>query len=324
MTAALALLAVAPSWTLAVGGDVMLNQVRPSAQTFAGAAGLFQSADVAYANLEIPLTRSGKATPRKSAVARAARTQFVLRADPGHAKWLDEAGFDVFSLGNNHAMDYGAEGLNETTALLDKAGIVWTGAGRSRTQAERVAVVKAKGLRIGFLSFLGFLGDGALDACWPATDKAPGIAVLRFGGAVDSRARARLKAHVEAARKACDVLVVAMHWGDEKATRPKDYQVRLGRAWIDAGADLVVGAHPHVLQGKELYQGKPILYSAGNLVSPRPGSTAVYRLRFEGRTLRGWEARPARISGGRVTVLSGAAAAAEKRRIAGLDRLVVR
>jgi poly-gamma-glutamate capsule biosynthesis protein CapA/YwtB (metallophosphatase superfamily) len=324
MTAALALLAAAPSWTLAVGGDVMLNSVTPSAKTFGGVAGLFRSADVAYANLEIPLTRSGKATPRKSAAARAARTQFVLRADPGHARWLDDAGFDALSLGNNHAMDYGPAGLAETTGLLDKLGVVWFGAGRDRAQAERVAVVKAKGLRIGFVSFLGFMGDGALNACWPAADRAPGIAVLRFGGTVDARARARLKAHVEAARKSCDVLVVAMHWGDEKATRPKDYQVRLGRAWIDAGADLVVGAHPHVLQGKELYRGKPILYSAGNLVSPRPGSTAVYRLRFEGRTLKGWEARPARISGGRVSLLTGGAVSAEKRRIAALDRLVAR
>jgi hypothetical protein len=111
MTAALALLAAAPSWTLAVGGDVMLNSVTPSAKTFGGVAGLFRSADVAYANLEIPLTRSGKATPRKSAAARAARTQFVLRADPGHARWLDDAGFDALSLGNNHAMDYGPAGL---------------------------------------------------------------------------------------------------------------------------------------------------------------------------------------------------------------------
>jgi poly-gamma-glutamate synthesis protein (capsule biosynthesis protein) len=91
---------------------------------------------------------------------------------------------------------------------------------------------------------------------------------------------------------------------------------------VDGGADAVIGAHPHVLQGKEVYRGRPILYSAGNLVSPRPGATAVYLLRFEGKALKGISIVPVGISGGVARLIQGKTQVSRVRAIEGLDSLI--
>ncbi|HRJ26830.1 MAG TPA: CapA family protein [Fimbriimonadaceae bacterium] len=300
--APLIVLASGSSWTLVVGGDIMLNGVAPSRQPFRDVAQIFRKADVAYANLEIPLTTAITRTPHKSAAAIAARDQFVLKADPGHAAGLSQAGFDLLSLANNHAMDYGVAGLKQMRGLLSRQGIKHNGAGGNLADAEKPAVYTASnGMRVALVSFLAFRGWPGLKACWPATETGPGIAVLRFNGEVNAAARTRISQVVAGARALADLVLVAPHWGLEKQTVPTSYQVALGRAWIDAGADVVVGAHPHVLQGAELYQDRPIFYSMGNLVSPRGGTTGLVRLTFEKRAFRKAEFIPARIQSGRVT-----------------------
>ena len=90
-------------------------------------------------------------------------------------------------------------------------------------------------------------------------------------GTLDGKATERIGELVASGTKGGAFLAVALHWGNEKETLPTPYQVALGRAFVDAGADLVLGHHPHVLQGAEIYRGKPIFHSLGNLVSPRPG-----------------------------------------------------
>lgn len=297
----LALIAAAP-WTLVVGGDVMLNGIKPSADVFKGIAPLVRGADLAYANLEIPLTQVGSRTSRKSAAEIAARHQFVLRADPGHTRYLAAAGFDTMSLGNNHALDYGPAGLADFVNRLDDEKIAWFGAGRNWREARRLQVHEVGGVRIGFLSFLSFNSPNAMRKCTPATGKSAGVATLTITGVPDKTAIPRIKAIVEAAKRDCDLLAVALHWGIEKQTQPAPNQVRLGRMFIDQGADLVIGAHPHVLQPAELYKGKPILYSLGNLISPRGGETALYSLRYEGTELKAADFFPAKIAGGKVTL----------------------
>lgn len=293
---------VSTSWTLVLGGDVMLNGIKPSADVFKGIAPVVKSADLAYANLEIPLTNVGSRTSRKSAEEIAARHQFVLRADPGHAKHFAAAGFDTVSLGNNHALDYGPAGLADFIRRLDKERITWFGAGRNWREARRLQVHEVGGIRVGFLSFLSFNTVEAMRKCTPATGKAAGVATLTITGLPDKKAIPIVKAIVDSAKRECDLLAVALHWGIEKQTQPAPNQVRLGRMFIDQGADLVIGAHPHVLQPSELYKGKPILYSLGNLISPRGGATALYRLRFEGAELRGVDYFPAKIFGGKVAL----------------------
>lgn len=298
----LSLLAAVTPWTLVLGGDVMLNQVKPTADVFKGIEKLVRSADLAYANLEIPFTSVKKSTSRKSAAELKARTQFILKADPGHAPNFAAAGFDAVSLGNNHAMDYRAEGLAEFIGLLDKHRIGWFGAGKNWAESRRLRVFTVGGVRVGFLSFLSFNNPASMRKCTPATATGAGIATLTITGLADEEATQRIRAIVDAAKKDCDLLAVCLHWGIEKQPQPAPNQVRLGRMFVDQGADLVIGSHPHVLQPGELYKGKPIVYSLGNLVAPRPGATALYRLRYEGTTLKGVDYFPAQISGGKVAL----------------------
>ncbi len=305
MFAALALVvAGAPSWSLAVGGDMMLNGIRAGSGPLAAIAPVFLRSDLGYANLEVPLTTARTPTSRKSAEELKARTQFVLRADPAHTAHVAESGVDLVSVASNHTMDFGGTGVNEMLAALETLGLKASGAGRDLAAAEEVAVVDAPGgVRVGLVSYLAFVGDGALAKCGPAGARSPGVATLAFQGTLGPKQLVRVQRIVAGAKRRCDLLLVALHWGMEREPLPRPYQVSLGRAFVDAGADVVLGTHPHVLQGAELYRGKPILYSLGNLVSALPGDTAVFRLRFGGTKLTQVQVFPVRISGGRAVPL---------------------
>lgn len=283
----------------------MLNAVTPSEKTFAGIQKLVSSADLAYANLEIPLTDHRTPTRRKSAAEVKARTQFILKASPKHAPFLTSAGFDFLSLGNNHTLDYGPAGLAQMTDLLrDRASM--TGAGKNRAEAEAVTVRElAPGFRVGMISYLAFMTPGAMSKCDPAGENDPGVATLTVAALSAKKQRERILAIVAKAKRECDFLMVALHWGQERQPQPRPYQVQLGRLFVDCGADIVLGAHPHVLQPGELYKGKPIIYSLGNLVSPLGGSTALYRFTFDGAKFQSAEAFPASIRGGRVALNGG-------------------
>jgi len=267
----------------------------------------FRDADLAFANLEIPLTRATTRTPHKSAEEIRKRDQFVLKADPGHIEGLASAGFDAVSLANNHTMDYGPAGLREMSGLLDKAGIARAGAGRNWREAMApVVVVAADGTRVGMVSALAFIGRSALRKCGPATTNGPGIGVLAFDGQINARTRRQLSQWIGAMD--ADVRIVALHWGLEKRKQPTEYQRQLARACIEAGADIVWGHHPHVLQPVEMYRGRPILYSTGNLISPTPADSAVYRVRI-GDGKYSVESTPIRIRGGKIQPLPKAKSA---------------
>lgn len=301
MRGVLALATLVAPYTLVVGGDLMMNGIAPGSGPLAGVASAFRSADFALANLEVPLTNATTPTATKTAKELKARTQFVLKADPRHIISLKKAGIDAVSLANNHALDYGPRGLAQMRALLTKNGIRATGAGPNGSVASALTVVTGRdGFRVGLLSALAFMGRGALRKCTPAGPK-PGVNVLAFDGTVDAAAQAKLQSWIGSARLRCDYLVVALHWGIERQTRPTSYQKALGHAAVDAGADLVWGHHPHVLQPKEIYNGKPILYSTGNLVSPMPGRTALFRLKIDRHRTSGVVSMPVRIADGKAT-----------------------
>jgi poly-gamma-glutamate synthesis protein (capsule biosynthesis protein) len=282
-----------PTWTMAIGGDIMLNSITVPTKPLAAVAPIFSKADFACANLEIPLTNATSRTTRKTAAELRARSQYILRASTGHIRWLKDCGFEIVSLANNHAMDYRQTGMFEMRKLLREWGIADCGAGSDLSEATRVTVIRAGGLRIGMLSFLAFQSPHSRWKCTPATQETAGIAEI----SLDPK---RIRSAVAAARNACDVLAVFLHWGIERQSVPTQYQVSMGRAFIDAGVDIVIGAHPHVLQGAEMYRGKPILYSMGNLISPRPGSTGIVRLTYLGTRIRKLEFIACSIQGGRV------------------------
>ncbi|MBX3119574.1 MAG: CapA family protein [Fimbriimonadaceae bacterium] len=296
-------------WTLGVGGDIMLNGISAKTNPFVEISPYTVGCDVFIGNLEIPLTDRTTPTSRKSAEDVKAKRQFILKADPGHATHLKATGFDLVTLGNNHSMDYGPTGLIQMLKGLDSNRIAYAGAGINRDLAWEPAAREDKTHpKLSLTSMLAFMGDGALNTCWPAGPKSAGLAALKLGGVVNDKTLPTIQVIVDRAKKSGGFAIIALHWGLEKQTTPTPYQVALGRAFIDAGADVVLGHHPHVLQGAELYKGKPIFYSLGNLISPRPGSTAIFQLRFQGNDIEQVSVLPCSISGGSVSPIRDAKA----------------
>ncbi|MFY9233740.1 MAG: CapA family protein [Fimbriimonadaceae bacterium] len=322
----LALALAQSSWTLVAGGDIMTNGVPVSARPFRSIAAVTRPVDIAIANLEIPLTNLNTRTTRKSAAAIRSRSQFVLKGDPGHGAGIKGAGFDIVSLGNNHAMDFQAGGLKQMIGVLDRQGISYAGAGITSREAYRPAVFTLpNGIKVGMISALAFMNQGSLAVCTPATPTTAGIAVINSnGGTVGQAVKRKIRSWVGRARNESDFVIAGLHWGIERQNIPTRFQVSLARAFIDGGADLVWGHHPHVLQGAEIYRGKPILYSMGNLLSPLPADTGLLEMAFSGTALKSARFHPARIGGGRVILSAAKAIAAGRERFRKLCAAVAR
>jgi poly-gamma-glutamate capsule biosynthesis protein CapA/YwtB (metallophosphatase superfamily) len=314
---------IAEPTTIVFGGDIMLNAVPVQNRPLLDLKPIFQGANLSIANLEIPLTTSRTPTTRKSPEEIKRRHQFILKADPGHAAHLAGVGLDMVSLGNNHTMDYGPGGLKEMTELLRRKRIAYAGAGATRSAALEPAVVTtSRGKRVALISALAFVTDGAMYKCWPATATEPGIATLSYGGVIGDKAREHMRGLIATARAQADLVIVGVHWGTERQTVPNPYQVQLGRALVDEGADIVWGHHAHVLQGAEIYRGKPILYSMGNLISPLPGETGLVRLSYVVGQKTGFHFMPATISGGKVKLVGTKNEAAHTQRFRNLCALI--
>jgi poly-gamma-glutamate capsule biosynthesis protein CapA/YwtB (metallophosphatase superfamily) len=255
-------------------GDIMLDgSARPELKKygydypFDRTRKVLEGADIAFANLEGPLTDRGERVEDK---------KYTFRSPPAEVSGaLKRAGFDVVSLANNHTMDYGAEGLSQTIGALQRAGIQHVGAGADLAAARTPAEFTVRGKRIAFLAYsLTFP-----ESYWAGSMR-PGTA---FGH------EQQIVADVRAARAKNDIVAVSFHWGQESSTQLREYQTRLGHAAIDAGASLVIGHHPHVLQAVEHYKGGVILYSLGNFAfgsySHKARTSVIARVRFHGNRL---------------------------------------
>jgi poly-gamma-glutamate synthesis protein (capsule biosynthesis protein) len=193
-------------------------------------------------------------TPGKTDAAIAARQAFVFKSDPACSGAIFAAApFAVMQLANNHAMDYGGEGLADTCAALDAAGIAHVGAGADYAAADAPVVIAARGVRVGFLAYSLIVPPGSA-----AGRDRPGLNTL------PAQYAQWLRRDIAALRPQCDLVVVGFHWGHEGSSVPDADQRRIGRAAIDAGADLVIGGHPHTFQGVEYYGAGLIAYSMGN------------------------------------------------------------
>ncbi|HSI74048.1 MAG TPA: CapA family protein [Fimbriimonas sp.] len=319
------IIAAVPVWTLILGGDIMLNAVAPSDRIWKGIAPVVQKADLAVANLEIPLTDANTATTYKTKEELKRRDQFILKAAPAHAEFIAKAGWDVVGMANNHAMDYGPGGLRQMQALMRKWGIGYAGAGENADIAGKPAVFRTKtGFRVALVQAMAFVTWGALQKVGPAGVDRPGVNGLSLGGILDDSARGRLAEWIGAARQVSDFVIVGFHWGTERKTVPNPYQVGLARMAVDCGADIVWGHHPHVLQGAEVYNGRPIFYSAGNLISPLPAQTALFRLTYDRADLKSMEFLPASIGSGKVVLQSSSTASASSRNFTQLCREIQR
>jgi len=256
-------------------GDIMLDgTARPImaeqgySYPFVKMLPYFRNANIIFGNVEGPLTNRGAPEQDKT---------YVFRSPPAAVGTaLKAAGFNVVSLANNHTLDYGAEGLLQTIETLDSIGIQHAGAGADLAAARRPALLQINGQRIAVLSYSMTLPENFF-----ASHNKAGTA---FGH------ESHVRADVRAARDQADIVLVSFHWGQEGKTSLRDYQTRLGRSAIDAGASAVIGHHPHILQGIERYKDGVILYSLGNFTfgsySMRSARSAVAQLHFRNARLQ--------------------------------------
>lgn len=203
-----------------------------------------QNADIFYLNHEYTVSDRGEALAGKL---------YTFRAKPERMALLEEMGTDLVSLANNHIYDYGEEGMLDTLHYLDEAQIPYVGGGRNIGEAGRPVYFIINGMKIGFVA----ASNAELTLYTPAAgEDSPGILE-----AYDTSMYEQLIAE---ASKECDYLIAYIHWGPEDVNQYADYQTVQGKEFLDAGADIVVGGHPHVLQGMEYMDGKPVIYSMGD------------------------------------------------------------
>lgn len=202
-----------------------------------------RKADIMMLNNEFAYSTRGEKIEGKS---------YTFRAHPERVNILHEMGVDIVSLANNHALDFGPDALLDTFETLDDAGIDYVGAGPNMDRAKDAIYHTIEDKTIAFLSASRVIYAGD----WYATDTRAGML-----GTYDP---AILIEEIKLAKGKSDYIVVYVHWGVEGDNKPQEYQRTMAQQYIDAGADVVIGAHPHIMQGFEYYQGKPIIYSLGN------------------------------------------------------------
>ena len=290
--------AKAVSWVAAVGDvmpgrgvDLVLLQPDGLQQVFGDLLPVLQGADLTLGNLEAVATRRG---------APAAKT-FTFRFEPAALNALRAAGFDYLSVANNHAHDFGAEGFLDSLSALEAAGLATSGAGPTQDAARQPhRITLPDGTPVMLLSVGAHpVERSGFDGRQVQTATADRAGILW----ADTRALQLIQESVRPG----ELGVVMVHGGAEWTHAPSDEVISLYRSFIDAGARLVVGSHPHFLQGYEAYAGGLILYSMGNFVFPGMQATgygeqsAVARVGVWDGEIRYLEFVPARLNGRRVT-----------------------
>jgi poly-gamma-glutamate synthesis protein (capsule biosynthesis protein) len=237
-----------PPGTVAVAfvGDVMLDNgpghaIASGRDPFAACAEILLDADFTVGNLECVLGKGGKQVLK----------EYSFRAASDSPRYLKRY-FSALTVANNHAMDFGPEGLVECLRILAAEGIPQVGGGRDLAAARRPLLLERHGITIALVAANGF--QAAKSAAGAAT---PGVAPLE---------EAAILADIAAARKTADFVVPLVHWGPELVSQPREADRELARKMIDAGAAAVIGGHPHVTQTVDVHAGAPIVYSLGNFV----------------------------------------------------------
>ena len=238
---------------LLFAGDVLIKASSESIYKKEGITGLvsdtlleeMQNADILMVNNEFQFSTRGEPMEDK---------QFTFQTNPKNVEILKELGVDIVSLANNHSLDYGRDALTDTFTTLDEAGILYAGAGDSIERAKALQVIEVNGKKFGFLAASRVIPVSG----WDVRNKQPGL----FTTYDDTL----LVEQIKASKTACDYLTVYVHWGIERQDFIEAYQNTIANHCIKAGADAIIGAHPHVLQGIEFMDGKPVFYSLGNYI----------------------------------------------------------
>lgn len=240
--------------TLLFGGDVLLSSHVLNAYQSAG--GIHGVLDEGYRKVirDAGFFMVNEEFPFSSRGVQAEDKEYTFRLEPERVSMFQEMGIDAVTLANNHALDFGQEALLDSVAVLDGAGILHTGAGANLTEARKPVETVIDGQRIAVIGATRVIPESS----WAAGKNHPGM--------LSSYDATELLKEIRAQKDEGKLVIVYVHWGIERDENPQEYQRTLGQQYIDAGADLVIGSHPHVLQGIEYYKGKPIVYSLGNFV----------------------------------------------------------
>lgn len=236
--------------SIALAGDIMLSRAigRIMAESgfsypYALAGDLMSSSDIGFGNLETPVSERGENVG----------SIYSFRSDPRSLPALKASGFDVVSIANNHIWDWGREAFFDTLSHLEAANIASVGGGTDYVASHKAAIIERNGVKVGFLAYTNLLPAFLLQA-----SSSPSVAFPTEVAFREDVARAK--------RDGADAVVVSFHWGSEYVREHDEYQERLGKAAIDAGALIVAGHHPHTPQEIEEYNGGLIIYSLGNYV----------------------------------------------------------
>ena len=243
------------TYTITFAGDILMDPgySAGAALTQRGAEGSFdeealalmRGADLFVVNNEFAWTAGGTAVSK----------EYNFRADPKHVHILTDMGADLVTLGNNHTYDYGEEGLLDTLNTLDQEGIPYIGAGKTQADAERAMILTIGDFRISILNAEIILFNANPPAQTAVGDKP---------GTFDSYRPELLYDAVRRAKAESDYCIVVTHWGSEGKSTPNEKQLSVAKGAADAGADLIIGGHPHVLQGISHLGKVPVCYSLGN------------------------------------------------------------
>jgi poly-gamma-glutamate synthesis protein (capsule biosynthesis protein) len=254
-----------PTVSVAFVGDILLDSAPGKAiargeDPFTETEGLFRGAALRVGNLECPVATGGTVVEKV----------YTFRAAPAVLPVLHRH-FDAVSVANNHSGDYGPVAFAETLQHLDDEHVLRFGGGQNLPQAHEPLLVERGGIKLALLGY-----DDFLPRTFEAGDARPGVAWVEAEQIVYDIAQARAAG--------ADVVIPFLHWGWENEPEPCADQRALARRLLDAGADAVIGAHPHVTQGAEMYRGKPIIYSLGNFVFDlldEPANARAWVLRLE-------------------------------------------
>lgn len=268
--------------SLVFAGDTTLDDdagalIERGGDPLAAFAPLFAGADLRLANLECVVATTGSPGSKN----------YTFRAHPRVLPVLKRH-LDGVTLANNHSGDYGREAFAQMLGLLQQAGLAQAGGGMNLAEAHTPWIVERQGLRIAILSYNEFMPRS-----FEADFDAPGIAWSEDEQVLADIARAR-RVH------RADLVIPFMHWGWENERVANDRQRQLARKMIDAGADAVIGGHPHVTQDIEHYRGKPIVYSVGNFVMKETDNDFqrqawVLRMTFDRQGATGFDTHAVRI-----------------------------
>lgn len=252
--------------SLAVTGDVMFARNMPGvlstdSSPFEGVSDVVSNVDLLLINFENAATTSGDAL----------KCDVPLKCDPSYVPLAKANNITVAALANNHAYDYGETGMKDTLKYLKEADITAMGAGNNAEEAHKAVVKEINGRKITILNYMDSenFAEYSQDVMPYAKESSPGYS------AYDSEdAKKQIAENNDS-----DCIIAYMHFGNEYSDSPNDNQVKIAHELIDYGADVVIGAHPHVTQGIDMYKGKPIFYSLGNFIFDQ-SNTATHSAYF--------------------------------------------